>query len=114
MFNLFISSPNQCFTTELASLSQQTPGRLVLVTLQFGVDDGAGSAADGQLLSGLYLVTEVSEPALRIHLKLLLQGGGNQAFNTLEPKLDLNGSESQHAQWDSPAVTFSPRSQETS
>lgn len=113
MFNLSISSPNQCFRTELASLSQQTPGRLVLVTLQFGVDDGAGSAADGQLLSGLHLVMEVSEPALRIHLKLLLQRGGNQAFNTLEPKLYLNRSESQNAQWDSPAVIYSPRSQET-
>lgn len=59
-------------------LRQDTPGRLVLVTLQFGVDDGAGSAADGQLLSGLHLVSEVSEPPIWVHLKLLLQGEGDE------------------------------------
>ncbi len=59
-------------------LSQKTPGRLVLVTLQFDVDDGAGGAADGQLLSGLHLVTEVSQPPVWIHLKLLLQWGGDE------------------------------------
>lgn len=59
-------------------LSQKTPGRLVLVAFQFGVDDSAGGAADGQLLSGLHLITDVSQTPLRIHLKLLLQGGGTR------------------------------------
>lgn len=54
-------------------LTEEAPRRQALVALQFGVDDGARSAADGQLLSGLHLVAQVSEPPLRIHLKLLLQ-----------------------------------------
>lgn len=65
-------------------LCQKTPRRLGLVTLQFGVDDGAGSAADGQLLSGLHLVTEVTQPPLRIHLKLLLQGGVIRFYETIQ------------------------------
>lgn len=65
--------PNRLLSC-IRPLSQQTPGCLILVTLQFGVDDGARGAADGQLLSGLHLVTEVSQSPVRIHLKLLLQG----------------------------------------
>lgn len=56
-----------------AALGQNTPGRLVLVTFQLGVDDGAGGAADGQLLPGPHPVTEVSEPPPGILLKLLLR-----------------------------------------
>lgn len=58
---------------ERSGLSQHAPGRLVLVTLQFGVDDGAGGAADAQLLTGLHLVAKVCQPAVWIHLKLLLK-----------------------------------------
>lgn len=54
-----------------------------MVTLQLGVDDGAGSSAHRQLLSGLHLVAEVGEAALRVHLKLLLQGGAGRHVNDL-------------------------------
>lgn len=39
-----------------SSLPQQTPGGLVLITLQSGVDDGAGSPPDHHLLPGLHLI----------------------------------------------------------
>lgn len=74
--NWWKSDPGPAFLPLVRRLHQQAPGRLVVVTLQLGVDDGAGSSAHRQLLSGLHLVPEVSEPALRVHLKLLLQGGG--------------------------------------
>lgn len=57
-------------------LAQQAPGRLALVALQLGVDDGAGGAADGQVLPGLHLVAQVGQTPLGINLELLLQGGG--------------------------------------
>lgn len=57
-----------------SSLPQQTPGSLVLITLQPGVDDGAGSPPDHHLLSGLHLITQVGQAALRVHLELFLVG----------------------------------------
>lgn len=58
----------------MSSLPQQTPGGLVLITLQSGVDDGAGSPPDHHFLSGLHLITQVGQAAFRVHLKLFLQG----------------------------------------
>lgn len=59
-------------------LAQETPWCLALIALQFGVDDGAGSAADGQLLPGVHLVLEVRQPTVGINLKLLLQNRGGR------------------------------------
>lgn len=69
--NLRRRSP--CQSCIMSSLPQQTPGSLVLVTLQFGVDDGAGSTADHHFLSALHLIAQVGQAALGVHLKLLLR-----------------------------------------
>lgn len=67
-------------------LTQQTPGRLVLVTLQLGVDDGARSAADAQVLPGLHLVLQVGQTPVRVHFELLLWGG-DQLFSAAQRKI---------------------------
>lgn len=58
----------------MSSLHQQTPGGLVLITLQSGVDDGAGSPPDHHFLPGLHLITQVGQASLGVHLKLFLRG----------------------------------------
>jgi hypothetical protein len=55
-----------------AILGQQTPGSLVCVTLQFGVEDSDRGTTNSQLLSRLQLVLQVSQPALRVNLELFL------------------------------------------
>lgn len=73
-------------------LTQETPRRLALIALQFGVDDGAGSAADGQLLPGIHLVLEVRQPTVGVHLKLLLKkrGGGGVMTHCQARKVTSN------------------------
>lgn len=53
-------------------LQEEAPGRLVLVTIQPCVDDGAGGAPYSQLLAGLHMVAQVVEAHFRIHFELLL------------------------------------------
>lgn len=55
-------------------LPQQTPGSLVLITLQSDADDGAGSTTYLHLHPRLHLIMQVGQAALRVHLKLFLQG----------------------------------------
>lgn len=76
----------------LSSLTQQTPGRLVLITHQSGINDGAWSSSNDHFLSGLYLVTQVRQPALWVHLKLFLQGPtGNRREGNRERRYHRGG-----------------------
>lgn len=75
----------------MSSLPQQTPGSLVLITLQSGVDDGAGSTPDHHFLSGLHLITQVGQAALRVHLKLFLQGPTRDQEPGKEAETGRNG-----------------------
>lgn len=63
-----------CQRSVRSFLPQQTPGSLVLITLQPGVDDRAGSTPDHHFLSALHIVAQVRQAALGVHLKLFLQG----------------------------------------
>lgn len=54
------------------SLSQKAPGRVLLVTLEPGVDDAARGSIYGHFLSGLHSVPQVGQAAVWVHLKLLL------------------------------------------
>lgn len=58
----------------MRSLPQQTPGSLVLITLQSDADDGAGGTTYLHLHPRLHLIMQVGQATLRVHLKLFLQG----------------------------------------
>lgn len=53
-------------------LAELAPGGLDDVTLQWGADDGAGGAADHQLLSRLHLVAQIGQTTLWVDFKLFL------------------------------------------